>query len=172
MHNRVFLSLGSNINPSKNLRSAVKLLNLIGKITAASSVWETAPVGFSDQDNFLNAVVLLETEREFVQLVDDDIPGIEKELGRVRGKKKDGPRSIDIDILSFNDQVIDYGRRHLPNPEIVERPFVGIPLAEIAPDEIHPELGVSYGQIAAKFKISNNEMVVLEDFQLIAEQNL
>ena len=148
MTNLAYLSLGSNIEPENNLLAAVKLLGRFGYVRTASSVWETEPVGLADQPKFLNAAVLLETALSAQALRDDAIAQIEESLGRVRTENKNAPRTIDIDIMLFNQDTLQIGQRHIPDPEILERPFVAIPLAEIAPDYVHPETGQTLEQIA------------------------
>jgi 2-amino-4-hydroxy-6-hydroxymethyldihydropteridine diphosphokinase len=159
MENLAFLGLGSNIDPERNLKAAIRHLSTIGNINAVSSIWETAPLGFPDQPNFLNGVIALETPLTLEALSSEEIPRIERELGRVRGKNKFGPRTIDIDILLFNDFVGELGSRRIPSPEITKRPFVGIPLAEIAGDRTHPALGISFSEIASNFEIKPEEMI-------------
>jgi len=146
--NLAYLSLGSNVEPEHNLPAAVARLARFGHVRAVSTVWESAPVGLVDQPNFLNAAVLLETEFSAQALREQAIAEIEAALGRVRTENKNAPRTIDIDIMLFNRDVLQVGRRHIPDPEILERPFVAIPLAEIAPDYIHPETGQTLQQIA------------------------
>ena len=163
--NLAFLSLGSNIEPESNLPAAVKLLGWFGYVRAASSVWETEPVGLADQPNFLNAAVLLETALSAQALRDEAITQIEESLGRVRTENKNEPRTIDIDIMLFNQDTLQIGQRHIPDPEILERPFVAIPLAEIAPDYVHPELGQTLQQIAASLPAA--EMALRPDVLLL-----
>jgi 2-amino-4-hydroxy-6-hydroxymethyldihydropteridine diphosphokinase len=146
--NLAYLSLGSNIEPERNLPAAVAHLARFGHVAAVSTVWESVPVGLIGQPNFLNAAALLETPLSAQALREQAIAEIETALGRVRTKDKNAPRTIDIDIMLFNRDVLQVGRRHIPDPEILERPFVAIPLAEIAPDYIHPETGQTLQQIA------------------------
>ncbi len=150
--NRAYLSLGSNIEPERSLPAAVRLLGRYGCVRAASTVWQTLPLGRSDQPDYLNAVVLLETPLSAQSLRQDAIPAVESALGRVRTADKNAPRTIDVDIMLFNDEVLDLGRRHIPDPEILERPFVAMPLAEIAPDMRHPETGQTLSEIARRFE--------------------
>jgi 2-amino-4-hydroxy-6-hydroxymethyldihydropteridine diphosphokinase len=156
--NLAYLSLGSNIEPERNLPAAVARLTRYGGVKAVSSVWESPPVGLSDQPNFLNAVVLLETELSAPALREEAIAAIESALGRVRTENKNAPRTIDIDIMLFNRDVIQMKRRHIPDPEVMERPFVAIPLAEISPDYIHPETGQSLRDIAGQFDATSAGM--------------
>ena len=149
--NLAYLSLGSNIEPERNLPAAVAQLAQFGRIRAVSTVWQTAPIGFTDQPDFLNAVVLLETPLSARALREQVIVQIEQNLNRVRTANKNAPRTIDIDIMLFNHDVLSLGRRRIPDPEVLERPFVAIPLAEIAPDYVHPETGQTLRQIAQRF---------------------
>jgi 2-amino-4-hydroxy-6-hydroxymethyldihydropteridine diphosphokinase len=149
--NRAYLSLGSNIEPERNLPAAVRLLARYGRILAVSSVWESRPLGFAAQANFLNAALLMETPCTAKELRETVIAGIETELGRIRGENRNGPRTIDIDIMLFNRECCPVGSRTIPDPEVRERPFVAIPLAEIDPDYIHPETGERLADIARRF---------------------
>jgi 2-amino-4-hydroxy-6-hydroxymethyldihydropteridine diphosphokinase len=149
--NLAYLSLGSNIEPERNLAAAVQRLSQFGRVRAVSAVWETAPVGFRDQPNFLNVAVLLETALSAQALREQVIASIEEALGRVRAEDKNAPRTIDIDSMLFNRDVLQVGRRHIPDPEVLGRPFVAILLAEIAPDYVHPETGQTLQEIAQRF---------------------
>lgn len=130
--------------------AAARRLAAYGRLRAVSTVWETAPLGFKDQPNFLNAVVWLETACSAQVLHAEVLPGIEAALGRVRTENKNGPRSIDIDLLLFNREILQLGRRRVPDPAALERPFVASLLAEIAPDYVHPVTGETLQQIAAR----------------------
>ena len=151
--NLAYLSLGSNIEPERNLPAAVTQLARFGRIRAVSTVWQTAPIGFTDQPDFLNGVVLLETQLSARALREQVIVQIEQNLNRVRTANKNAPRTIDVDIMLFNYDVLSLGRRRIPDPEVLERPFVAIPLAEIAPDYVHPETGQTLRQIAQRFDL-------------------
>jgi 2-amino-4-hydroxy-6-hydroxymethyldihydropteridine diphosphokinase len=164
--NLAYLSLGSNIDAEQNLTAAVKKLGRFGRVKAVSTVWQTAPVGFIDQADFLNAAVLLETPLSARALREKVIAQVERELGRVRTANKNGPRTIDIDIMLFNDEVLTVGRRRIPDPEVVERSFVAIPLAEIAPDYVHPETGQTLEQIGSRFNPQEPSMKRREDVVL------
>jgi 2-amino-4-hydroxy-6-hydroxymethyldihydropteridine diphosphokinase len=164
--NLAYLSLGSNIEPERNLPTAVARLAQFGQVRAVSTVWETLPVGFSDQPNFLNAAVLLETGLSAGALREEAIAGIETALGRVRTENKNAPRTIDIDVMLFNRDIIHLNRRHIPDPEVLERPFVAIPLAEIAPDYVHPETGQTLEVIAKQFDTPSAGMVRRDDVEL------
>jgi len=159
MANRVYLDLGSNIEPERNLPAAVELLANFSTLIAVSPVWETKPLGMSEQPNFLNAGVAVETglsAAEFKQMV---IRNIEQALGRVRTKNKNAPRTIDIDIILFNNDIFELDGRHIPNKELVERPFVAVSLAEIAPAYRHPETGQTLLEIANSFDLAEGDML-------------
>jgi 2-amino-4-hydroxy-6-hydroxymethyldihydropteridine diphosphokinase len=170
--NRAYLSLGSNIEPERNLPAAVDWLGRWGCIQAVSTVWESAPLGFADQPNFLNAAVLLETDLSAQALRQEAIASIETALGRVRSANKNAPRTIDIDIMLFNHDILQVGQRRIPSPEVLERPFVAIPLAEIAPDYVHPEIGQALHQIAGRFDPAAAGMRRRDDVTLIIRRSL
>jgi 2-amino-4-hydroxy-6-hydroxymethyldihydropteridine diphosphokinase len=139
MRNQVYLSLGSNVGDrAANLKMAVDRLGRIGKVVAVSSFYETEPVEVTAQPWFLNCALLMETERMPGQLL-SEILGLEQEMGRQRGQSK-GPRNIDIDILLFGDSIIEDERLSIPHPAMQQRRFVLEPLAEIAPEAMHPVL--------------------------------
>lgn len=169
--NLAYLSLGSNIEPEHNLPAAVAHLAGFGRVRAVSTVWETLPVGFTDQPNFLNAAVLLETRLSAQVLREEAIATIETALGRVRTENKNAPRTIDIDIMLFNRDILQAGLRRIPDPEILERPFVAIPLAEIAPDYIHPENGQTLRDIARRFDPTTESMRRRDDVVLFNYQS-
>ena len=170
--NLAYLSLGSNIDPEHNLPKAASQLAQFGRIKAASSVWQTAPVGFTNQPDFLNAAVLLETELSAETLRHQAITQIENALGRVRTENKNGPRPIDIDIMLFNHDVGSIGHRRIPDPELLERCFVAIPMAEIAPDYVHPEEKVSLKEIALKFNSATTSITLRDDIELYGEREI
>jgi 2-amino-4-hydroxy-6-hydroxymethyldihydropteridine diphosphokinase len=135
----VYLSLGSNIGDrAGNLNAAIERLRAFGQVAAVSSFYETEPVEFIAQAWFLNCAVALDTEKTPQQLL-AGILDIEQQLGRQREQKK-GPRSIDLDILLFGNSIIDDPGLTIPHPAMHERCFVLEPLAEIAPDTLHPVL--------------------------------
>ncbi|MCL4302684.1 MAG: 2-amino-4-hydroxy-6-hydroxymethyldihydropteridine diphosphokinase [Anaerolineae bacterium] len=163
MTNIAYLSLGSNINAEANLRAALELLATQTRLLAVSSVWETRPVGLAEQPNFLNAAAIIETELTAEELKREVLAAIEQRLGRVRQADKNAPRPIDLDLMLFNQEIFELGPRHIPDPEVVERPFVAIPLAEIAPDYKHPERNQTLSEIAGNFEIKSEEMAVRPD---------
>ncbi|MCU0522157.1 MAG: 2-amino-4-hydroxy-6-hydroxymethyldihydropteridine diphosphokinase [Anaerolineae bacterium] len=150
--NRVYISMGSNIDPEKNLRAAVRLLaaNDQVEVVATSPVYETAPVGKADQADFLNAALLVRTTLGAEALKAGPLHAIEQALGRARTADKNAPRTIDLDIALFNYAVLDIGVRHIPDPELVTRAHIAVPLADLAPYYVHPETGETLEEIAAR----------------------
>jgi 2-amino-4-hydroxy-6-hydroxymethyldihydropteridine diphosphokinase len=139
MPHLVYLSLGSNIgNREAHLREAIRRLQSAGKLRSVSSIYETEPVEFTDQPQFLNCAVALETSPTPEQLM-LQLLTIEKAMGRQRIQKK-GPRTIDLDILLYGDEVVDTPGLTIPHPAMQHRRFVLEPLAEIAPEVRHPVL--------------------------------
>ncbi len=172
LRNLAYLSLGSNIEPERNLAAAVVWLGRWGYTQTVSTVWESAPFGFADQPDFLNAALLLETGLSAQGLRQAAITSVETALGRIRSANKNAPRTIDIDIMLFNHDILQVGQRRIPSPEVLERPFVAIPLAEIAPDYVHPETGQTLRQIAARFDLAAAGMRRRDDVTLVIRRNL
>jgi 2-amino-4-hydroxy-6-hydroxymethyldihydropteridine diphosphokinase len=146
--NKAYLSLGSNRGTRKdNLEGALDLLSeWAGNVITVSPVYETPPWQMTDRTNFFNQVLLLETTSDPTQLIDTIIL-IETMMGRKRTGKKYEPRIIDIDILFYNDAQINTDELIIPHPLIQQRRFVLEPLAEIAPDFMHPVLKKTISQL-------------------------
>lgn len=167
--NRAYLSLGSNVEPEKYLPAAVRELCKLGTITAVSKVYESAPVGDENQAHFLNAAVLLETELSAANLRLNAIAEIEQRLHRVRDPDNvNAARTIDIDIALFNHDIITIEHRLIPDPDILTRPFLAIPLAELNPEYLHPGEVRTLNEIALALTAnhSKNELRLREDVQL------
>jgi len=149
MGNCVYVLLGSNINKERNLPEAVRLLAQFARVVAVSSVYETAPVGLEDQPHFFNAAVQVETELSAADFRRRVLAPIERALGRVRTADKNAPRTIDADIILYNDAVFDLDEEHpIPDPDLLEYPHVAVPVAELVPDMPHPETGDKLQHIA------------------------
>ena len=145
----VFLGLGANTgDPRANLRRALQLLAPAGEIVAVSSLWTTEPVGYLEQDWFLNAAVRLRTTHTPLQLL-ALLQDIERALGRQR-TIPNGPRTIDLDILLWDDAVIACPPLTVPHPRMHERLFVIEPLFELAPDTVVPLLGLTVARLRDK----------------------
>lgn len=145
----VALSLGSNIEPGRNLPLAVAMLRGAGRIVGVSRVFETDPVGPPGQTPFLNAAVLFETALDPRTLKRDVIGGIERALGRVREPgDRNAPRTIDIDISLWEGEA-GPGGAPPPDPDVTRRAHVAVPLADLLPERIVPGDGRALGEIAA-----------------------
>lgn len=127
-----YISIGSNIEPDRHIREAIRLLRTEGKILAFSSVWETEAVG-SGGPNFLNAAVAFETPFLRQELKERLLHVIENRLGRVRSADKNAPRTIDLDVIIFDGQVVDN--------ELWGRLYIARPFAELLPDLVNPITG-------------------------------
>lgn len=162
MSARVYVSLGSNLNRETKIRQAVAMLREhFGRIEL-SPVYDSAAVGF-DGSNFLNLVAGFDTELgiEDVALIFRDI---EDRLGRDRTLPKFASRPIDLDILVYDDLVLDIPGIRIPRPEILQNAFVLKPLQDIAPDSLHPEKGESYAALWQQMAVSapRLELVTLD----------
>lgn len=135
-----YIALGSNLgDKEKNLRRALLLLTQQGvEVVRVSSFLSTEPYGVTDQPQFLNAVACVRTSLAPLALL-DVLLATELAMGRVRLRHW-GERNIDLDLLLYEDVVLDLPRLHLPHPDMQNRDFVLLPLAEIAPELKHPTL--------------------------------
>jgi 2-amino-4-hydroxy-6-hydroxymethyldihydropteridine diphosphokinase len=146
------VALGSNLESrfgdrEANLREAVRRIEALGEVRTVSSFYDTEPVGYREQPRFLNGAVLLETELGPQELM-RRLLGVERAMGREReGAVAKGPRVIDLDLLLYGDWVLWAEDLILPHPRMEERRFVLEPLAEIAPDWVHPVLGVTVREL-------------------------
>lgn len=139
----VYVGLGTNLgDKEQNLRDAVqKIEEQIGKVVSLSAFYVTAPWGFASENSFLNAAACVDTDLSPLEVL-RETQLIERELGRTK-KSVDGvysDRLIDIDLLLYGDKILQDERLSLPHPLMAERKFVLEPLAEIAPDVVHPVL--------------------------------
>jgi 2-amino-4-hydroxy-6-hydroxymethyldihydropteridine diphosphokinase len=137
-----FVALGSNLDdPHEHVLQAVEELKALPgtQVRRCSSLYRTAPVGEPDQPDFINAVVQIETALAPLELL-DALLEIERRHGRVRSRRN-APRTLDLDLLLYDDQLLDLHGLQLPHPRMHERAFVLLPLAEIAPDASIPGRG-------------------------------
>jgi len=148
--NHAFISIGSNIGErSRHLKNAVRALHLQEGIVvlSVSSIYETAPVGFTDQSDFFNIVIEVSTTLSPHQLL-GVCQKIEHDLGRIRTLRW-GPRIVDLDILLYNSDNITTDNLIVPHPRMHERAFVLIPLLEISPEAADPVTGQQYKEAKA-----------------------
>ncbi|NLS52987.1 2-amino-4-hydroxy-6-hydroxymethyldihydropteridine diphosphokinase [Hafnia alvei] len=148
---RVYIALGSNLaNPLHQVQSALNALAELPqtKLIATSSLYRTPPLGPQDQPDYLNAVVALDTDLPAENLL-DHTQKIELEHGRVRKDERWGPRTLDLDILLFGDEIINTDRLTVPHYDMKNRQFMLYPLAEIAP-ELHFPTGESLQSVIAQ----------------------
>lgn len=139
-----YIGLGANLGERlPALRHARLRIGDLGAVRATSPVYETAPVGFLDQPPFLNAALSLATDLGPDELM-SNLLQIERDLGRVR-TFPNAPRALDLDLLVYDDAVLDLPDLVVPHPRMHERAFVLVPLNDIAPDLLHPSLAVSVG---------------------------
>ncbi len=146
--NSILLGLGANLGDrARTLDAAVAGLGRFLHVTAASPVYETAPMYVEDQSPFLNMVLAAETALAPEALL-GALKQLERRLGRVPGTRY-GPRVIDLDILFYGDHIVDLPHLQIPHPRLAERAFVLVPAADIAADRRHPVLGRAVGALAA-----------------------
>ena len=146
----VYLQLGSNLGDRLSiLNTAVsKISTQVGDLLLLSEIYQSSPWGVEGQGDFLNQVILIESSYS-AKLILEIILNIEKELGRVRIEKW-GERVIDIDILFYNDEIIEASDLCVPHKYISKRKFVLLPLNEIAPNFIHPKYDKTITQLLAE----------------------
>lgn len=138
----VIIALGANVgDPRAQMEAAVGQLRTVMEVEAISPLYRTAPVGYADQPDFLNAVLIGST-RQTVFALHRAMQRIEVEAGRAR-RIANGPRPIDLDLLAFGDLKWSSASLSVPHPRLQERAFVLVPLADVAPDWRHPTLGLS-----------------------------
>ncbi|MGC9317270.1 MAG: 2-amino-4-hydroxy-6-hydroxymethyldihydropteridine diphosphokinase [Armatimonadota bacterium] len=148
---RVFVAVGSNIDPERNVRAAVRALARRTRVVAISTIYATAPLRRHEQATFYNGVVEIETGIPPRELRSEVLRCIEAQLGRVRTGDRWAARTIDLDIAVYNDLVISDSDLQIPDPDIPRRAFLAVPLAELAPDLVLPGSGERLSEIAAAF---------------------
>jgi dihydroneopterin aldolase / 2-amino-4-hydroxy-6-hydroxymethyldihydropteridine diphosphokinase len=154
----VFLGLGSNVGDREgNIRKALELVDWECVVVRRSPLYRTEPVGYEDQEWFLNCVAEAETGLQPKELI-DFLTSVEDRLKRVR-TVKNGPRTIDLDILFYDDRIVDRGDLVIPHPRLHERLFVLKPMSDLDPNFVHPVLKKTVKQLMDGLK--NPEKVEL-----------
>jgi 2-amino-4-hydroxy-6-hydroxymethyldihydropteridine diphosphokinase len=153
MKHSVVLLLGSNIDKERNIPVAIRLLAKAATVVAISPVYESTSIGSPGQPSFFNVAVLIHTDESAAELKDGLVSDIERRLRRVRTADKNAPRTIDLDIVLYDDDVFDYtpddGRpRHVPDPDLLRYAHCALPVADLLPEMVHPETGETLRTIA------------------------
>ena len=146
---RAFISVGSNIEPAANVKAALQTLSQMADIVGVSTVYLSEAEGRPEQPPFYNCVVEIRTDRQPADLKYKVLRVIESGLGRHRTQDKYAPRPIDLDLILYGDVLLVSNEIILPDPEIVRRPFLAVPLAELSPDLVIPGTGISAADAAA-----------------------
>jgi 2-amino-4-hydroxy-6-hydroxymethyldihydropteridine diphosphokinase len=156
----VFVAAGSNICPEKHLRQALALMRQAWPDLRVSRAYANKAVGF-DGDDFINLVAGFDTE-EPVESVLKQLHAIEEACGRPRAAAKWAPRSIDLDVLLYGDTVGEIPGAVLPRPDLLRRPYMLGPMADLAPDLVHPVAKRSIGELWAQFDADGHELEPVE----------
>jgi len=153
---RVFISIGSNINRKKNIAAGIRALDDLYHPTTCSTIYESKSVGF-DGDNFYNLVIAFDTQSD-IDEVSAHLMRIEDENGRNRQGPRFSSRTLDLDLLLYDDTVLDTDSLTLPRPEIYDNAFVLLPLSEIAAQQTDPLKRLTYAQLWEQFDQNKQEL--------------
>lgn len=159
---RVFVGVGSNLQPADNLRQALHLLGRYAKIVALSNVYLTAPEGRAEQPPYFNCVWEIETQAQPLEFKLQVLRRIEADLGRVRTADRYAARPIDLDLILYGDRVSETPELRLPDPDIGERAYLAAGLAELAPDLNLPRCNLRLADLAAK--LQGAQLTVMQEY--------
>jgi 2-amino-4-hydroxy-6-hydroxymethyldihydropteridine diphosphokinase len=165
---KVYISLGSNINPQKNILEALQLLAKYTQLIKVSTVYNTEPIGAKPQSKYYNCVVQVETDIEPRTLKYDILRVIEDKLGRKRESYKFAPRTIDLDILVYEELFISTSDLEIPDPEIMTRSFLALGLYELDPTLILRNVNIPLKKVADQFK--NNKINPVTEYSEILKK--
>jgi len=162
----VYIGVGSNLGDRyENLERALELLSAKALLQQVSSVYETEPVGYSQQPPYLNLVCRVDTELSPQQLL-GKLKEIEHEMGR-KASFRNAPRVIDLDILLYDEIVVDSDELTIPHPGLTERAFVLVPLDEIAPELVHPAKKKTISQLLSALSDKSGAIKYDRDDQIL-----
>ena len=156
----VTIAIGSNIQQRYYIPLAIRRLSDFVTITHYSNIYYTQPVGFIDQPDFYNMCLRGTTRYSANELKHTVLRAIESECDRVRTSNPNSPRTIDLDIILYNQLIIESKTLTIPDPDICRHAHVSVPLADIAPDEIHPLDGRSFKEIATPYIAEFHKRIV------------
>jgi 2-amino-4-hydroxy-6-hydroxymethyldihydropteridine diphosphokinase len=159
---RAFVALGSNIDPDGHIKAAVLALASHVQVVAISNVYRTDAEERPEQPPFYNCVVEIRTEIAARDLKFQVLRTIEDALGRHRTMDKFAPRTIDLDLILYDDLIVNADGLVLPDPDIVSRPFLALPLSELAPELTLPETSLRIAEVA--FALRAHKMQSLPDY--------
>lgn len=162
---RVFIGIGSNIEPEKNVRAAICGMAQQTRVTGISTVYCTDALDHPEQPQYFNCVAEIETEALPAEVKHGILRPIENSLGRKRSEDKYASRTIDLDLILYGDLVMATEDIKLPDPEILERPFLAIPLFELAPGLVLAGCNLRISEVAAR--VPHEGMRPLEDYTLL-----
>ena len=165
-----FIGVGSNINPADNILKAIRMLSKEEHILGISAVYETLPEEGLNQPRYYNCVVKIETTTSPEELKRKVLRKIEKDLGRKRSKEKYAARTIDLDLILYDDLVLSTADVILPDSHIVDRAYLAIPVYELEPELVLPGSGRRIMEVASK--LSRESMKPLNDFTELLKKEI
>lgn len=167
---RAFVSIGSNIDPEENVKKALLLLSGLTTVRAVSTVYLTEAEDRPEQPSYYNCVVEIETELPAVDVKHHILRRIEAELGRIRTKDRYAARTIDLDLVLYDELVTQTEDLTLPDPDIARRPYLALPLHELSPGLMMPGSGKPIHKVAAA--LSGKAMKPLEGYTELLRKEL